>query len=938
MPRLSEMRREGRLQLDNTNSRLLKTLDEFNKLYHQAPCGYFSLNNDGVIIAINATALDWLGYKTDDVVDRLTFADIATEDSGIKFRRIFPALKENGLAREVDFEIVRKNGSVVPVLFSAISIKLDAKHSMTRCTIFDITERKKAEAALRENQEMTRAIIESANDAFVSIDSDGKITDWNTQAEKIFGWTRSEVLGRGFMETIIPPQSRAAHEADLKDFLTTNGKPSANKRIEISACRKDGHEFPAELASFPVQTANSMKMCAFIHDITDRKHSEEAVRRARDQAIDASKFKSEFLANMSHEIRTPMNGILGMTEMLLRSNLEERQRGFATTIHEAGNSLLAVINDILDFSKIEAGKLTVEIAEFEPVRIVESVAELLAHHARKKKLSLLTYIDPAIPPLMRGDPGRLRQILMNFAGNAIKFSESGEVVIRATVESEENDTVNVLLSVSDSGIGMTDEEMAKLFQPFVQVDGSITRKYGGTGLGLSICKRLVDLLGGTIGVQSIKGEGSTFWLCVPLQKAPNVHNATRLPRDIAKMRVLVVDDEETSREILHEYVSSWGMRGGKAKDAKEALAILKESARSDPHSVALIDLFMTGTNGLELGKAIREDDDLRKMKLILVTAYDNPGAGEDAITQGFNAYLTKPVKQSQLLDCITTVVSETTEDFAARTTSEIPPIPASARLTLPDTAPVRTELLLVVEDHSINQEVALLLLKDLGFEAHVASNGRHALDLMQRCSYSLIFMDCQMPELDGFATTAIVRKSEAHTGKHTPIIAMTAHAIEGSKEQCLSAGMDDYISKPIDPRQLEEMLVKWLPAPVEAPPSNGSTIEVSEQHPSIDLDALSRKYGGKNVDRLIQAFLRDAPRQIEDLQVLIKEQNMPEVMSTAHGLKGISGTVQARAINQTCKDIEEAGRAKNWEDLARLAPKLRKQFDELSVEVKKHFN
>jgi polar amino acid transport system substrate-binding protein len=694
--------------------------------------------------------------------------------------------------------------------------------------------------------------------------------------------------------------------------------------------RKDGTMFPVLFNATAIKDKSgryTMSRCT-IFDISERKEAEAAIRQAHDQAVSASKFKSEFLANMSHEIRTPMNGILGMAEMLLRSNLEERQRGFALTIHEAGKSLLAVINDILDFSKIEAGKLTIEIAEFEPVRLVESVAELLADQARKKQLSLLTFIDPRIPLLMRGDPGRLRQILMNFAGNAIKFSDKGEVLISAVVESEQDDSMIVKLSVSDTGIGMTPEELSKLFQPFVQVDGSITRKYGGTGLGLSICKRLVELLGGELGVQSTKGEGSKFWFTVPLLRAPNVQNVTRIAQDIAKMRVLVVDDEETSREVLYQYIESWGMRGNVARNADEALELLRESATSDPYSIALVDLFMSGTNGFQLGQIIREEDQLRRMKLILVTAYDNPGAGEEAITLGFDAFLTKPIKQSQLLDCITTVVSGSHQrEFAASS-----PLVATTTREMKALPPPedRHELLLVVEDHSINQEVALLLLKDLGFEAHVAQNGRHALELMERSTYALIFMDCQMPEMDGFAATAAIRKSEARTGKHIPIVAMTAHAVEGSKEQCLAAGMSDYISKPIDPDQLQSMLEKWLPL-------KGSSEKSAEPHSApLDMEALSSRYGKKNVDRLIQAFMKDAPRQVEELHVYATDENSAGVLATAHGLKGICGTVFAKRMRETCIDIEGAGRAKEWNQVRTLVARLKAEFTEVENCLKQH--
>jgi len=797
--RLAIGRNLGRRQPDQSHARLVQTLDEFNKLYHLAPCGYHSLDKDGKIIAMNATELIWLGYPPEEVIDKLYFVNIVTADSAAKFKRILPTLIKTGAVKEQEFEMVRRDGSTFTVLLNATTIKDGAgRYLSSRCTIFDITMRKQAE---------------------------------------------------------------------------------------------------------------------------------DAVKVARDQAIEASKFKSEFLANMSHEIRTPMNGILGMTEMLLRSELNERQLRFATTINEAARSLLSVINDILDFSKIEAGKLVVEIAEFEPIKVVESVAELLSGQAKKKKLSLLAFVDPQIPGLLRGDPGRLRQILMNFAGNAIKFSEEGEVLIRAALESQNEHSVTLKFAVEDTGVGLTDEELSKLFQPFVQVDGSITRKHGGTGLGLSISKHLAELLGGEIGVRSVKGKGSTFWFTVPLERAPNVQPAARVAKDMKKMRVLVVDDEESSREILHRYILSWGMRNGRARNAEEALEMLRGTDDGDPYSIALIDLFMTGTNGLQLGQIIREDDKLKNMRLILITAFDNPGAGEEAIMQGFDAYLTKPIKQSQLLDCITTVVRDADHKYLSAGAAKSA---AASKAQAAIKAPSRDELILIVDDHSINQEVALLLLEDLGFAAHIANNGRHALDQLQDASYSLIFMDCQMPELDGFGATNAIRKSESRTGKRIPIVAMTAHALEGSREQCLSAGMDDYLSKPIDPELLRAMVDKWLPSqavPASTTPNPG---------PPIDLEALSRRYGEKNVGKLLGAFRKDAPKLIVSLREHLEAQELPDLMAAAHGLKGCSGPVFATGVRQLCIAIEAAGPEKNWPQLNDLVTQLESEFQQLEAYLNNH--
>lgn len=525
------------------------------------------------------------------------------------------------------------------------------------------------------------------------------------------------------------------------------------------------------------------------------------------QLQDASRHKSEFLAHMSHEIRTPMNGVLGMTEVLLKSGLTEKQHAYAATIQEAGRSLLSVINDVLDFSKIEAGKLSLEVIDFEPVRLVEDIAELLAPQAKQNGLSLLTFVDPEISLILGGDPVRLRQILMNLAGNAIKFSEHGSILIRAVLESKDTQRARIKFSVTDPGTGLTEQEITKLFEPFVQSDSSTSRKYGGTGLGLSISKRLVELMDGTIGVNSVKGHGSTFWFTVPLEIGSPECIKHLSTEDLASSRVLIVDDDAHACEIIHTYLASWGLRYTIAEDAQRALAILRTAAKTDPFQIVIVDLAMPGAEGLQLGKAIREDDYLKNIKLIMITAFDKPGIGEEAIQLGFDAYLTKPMRQSQLLNAITTLAYEAPSGKnKAETEQNAETDAASSQDQL-----TRMELILVAEDHPVNQQVALLFLKNLGFEAHIADNGLQVLEKMQLTTYSLVFMDCQMPKMDGFEATRRIRKTETLSGSHIPIVAMTANAIEGSREQCLAAGMDDYVSKPISPEQLQTVLKKWLP-------------------------------------------------------------------------------------------------------------------------------
>lgn len=630
--------------------------------------------------------------------------------------------------------------------------------------------------------------------------------------------------------------------------------------------------------------------------------------KARDQALSASRFKSEFLANMSHEIRTPMNGVLGMLEILLKSGLTEKQHGYATTAKEAGRALLAVINDILDFSKMEAGKLSLEISDFEPVALIESIAELLAAQAKQRSITLLTFIDPRLPKFLEGDAGRLRQIITNLAGNAIKFSDRGEVVIRAIVDSQDAVSVRVKCEITDQGIGLTQEETRRLFQPFVQSESGAHYRYNGTGLGLSISKQLVELMGGEIGVTSVKNCGSTFWFSIPMKKHTSQEGSRRVgSSDLSGVKVLVVDDESGAREILHNYLLAWGLHNDAASDAKEALSILRAAAKVDPYHIAIVDLQMPDMDGMHLGKVIRADESLAGIKLILLTAFDKPGIGEEAIHLGFDAYLTKPIKQSQLLNTISTLF-QAPKAFEESSKS-------SSTLTA---GTRRSELILVAEDHPINQKIAVLFLQDLGFEAHVAPNGNKVIELLKHVPYSLIFMDCQMPELDGFETTRAIRKSEAFTGKHIPIIAMTAHALEGSRAECIAAGMDDYLSKPVEELQLSYMLEKWLPR------LNGA---IGETYP-LDVGAMKSKYDHLTHE-LIRLFLEDAPCLIDKLEQSSSELDGNGILRHAHTLKGICAMLYAEPMRNGCKEIETAIMSAKIQELPPLIDRLRKDFDEL---------
>ncbi|MGR6806443.1 response regulator [Sphaerotilus natans] len=746
----------------------------------------------------------------------------------------------------------------------------------------DVSARIASQQAIERSEARLRRVQDASHDGMVVVDAAGRIESINAGAARMFGYPEPALLGHGFDMLVPGAFAEAGLETAEREFEARH-RDGTGRWIALRWSRLDDHERP---------DPDELHYLGVIHDISGRKRTEQELRHAKEAAEDAASAKSEFLANMSHEIRTPMHGVLGAIEMLQDTPLSGRQERYLDTARTSASILLGVIDEILDFSRLEAGKLRIESIDFDLRRTVEDVTAMLAQRAHAKKLELACFIAPEVPETVRGDPIRLRQVLVNLVGNAIKFTERGEVVVSVALE----DDMRLRLEVRDTGIGIAPDKQAQLFQPFTQADSSTSRRFGGSGLGLSIARRLVELMQGRIGLDSRgEGQGARFWFTLPLQAAPHAGGGGLRGRDFSGTRILVVDDNATNRVILHRYLTAWSSQSGSASSGEEALAKLQDAAASGrPYEVALLDLNMPEMDGYTLVRAIQADPLLAPMPLIMLSSSIQDPQRLEGLR--VDIWLDKPVRQSDLHDAIATVLQRR-------------PLPAPSGRRAGRREPVQFagERVLLVEDNEITREVGAQMLRKRGLEVGLAEDGLKAVEAILTGDWDIVLMDIQMPGMDGHDATRAVRQWELRQDRpRLPIIALTAHALPADRDKCLAAGMDDHVVKPYSADTLAAAIARWLRpsssreggAPVPAPAESGAELDAGRL-------AEVRALMGEAFDALLDKALESLADEIALLRQACAHDDTQAAGELLHRLKNTAGDIGAMRLHALAARLEK---------------------------------
>jgi len=792
-----------------------------------------------------------------------------------------------------------------------------------RGIIQDIHDRKIAELKLKETEERLERTARGTNDGLWEYDLTNQAFWVSPRFAEMLGYPVKNLSGQSrLIHEITHPDDRKSLLGAIEKHL----KGGEAVDIEIRKQIKTGEWrwFRVRGAAQYDADGKAVTISGSQQDVTEKRQYQQALIEATEQAAAASKAKSEFLANMSHEIRTPMNGIMGMTDLLLETPLNSLQRDYAETVRTSSSALLTVINDILDFSKVEAGKLDFELLDMDLRDTIEDVARLLAIQAHAKGLEVTALIDPNIPDLVRGDAGRIRQVLLNLGGNAVKFTQKGEVAIECRALDSNERYTNVRCEVRDTGIGIPADRIGAMFEAFSQVDASTTRKFGGTGLGLSITKRLVELMGGEVGVNSVEGLGSTFWFTLPLPRAEDASDSPPSPPvELRGQRVLVVDDNTTNRKVIMGQLLRCHMEPVCASSGDEALVLLRHAAAvGKPFEAALLDHQMPGCDGAQLGEMIHCDSALAATRLILLTSSGQRGDGHKFAELGFAGYLLKPVTQRDLTDCLMMVLATDAESWRERSQ------PIITRHALRSQRAKTRHRILLAEDNVVNQKVACRFLEKLGYRVDVAEDGAAAVKAWSTGRYDLILMDCQMPEMDGLEATRRIRAQEKE-GARIPIVALTAHAMKGADQSCYAAGMDDYLSKPIDQHELDAKLDHWLSSRVAASqtaviPSTSIPGHTTSLDSPVDWNRLLKATGDDDslACELAALFVESGHSTVQEIVAALADGDYGRLGAKAHEIKGVSANLQAMSAHAAAERLEAAVLRGDTEQVPELMAQL----------------